>query len=114
MEAAKWALKLFSFSFTNSCNSGRFLFFQNLVSVDVEISQVKRFNTFTNCYQDDSRQYVSSLTQFSVGYWTILFPLNFINIFHNIWFGKLELVEEETWMSFDLLYNILDRSEVDF
>ena len=31
-------------------------FFQDLVSVDVEISQVKRFDTFTNCYQDDSRQ----------------------------------------------------------
>ena len=51
-------------------------FFQDLVSVDVEISQVKRFDTFTNCYQDDSRQYVSSITQFSVGYWTILFSLN--------------------------------------
>ena len=30
-------------------------FFQDLVSVDVEISQVKGFDTFTNCYQDDSR-----------------------------------------------------------
>ena len=75
-------------------------FFQDLVSVDVEISQVKRFDTFTNCYQDDSRQYGSSITQFSVGYCTILFPLT-LNIFHNIWFGKLELVEEETWISFD-------------
>ena len=48
-------------------------FFQDLVSVDVEISQVKRFDTFMNCYRDDSRQYVSSITQFSVG-----FALNFI------------------------------------
>ena len=70
------SFKSFSFSFTNNCNSGRFLF-QDLVSVDVEISQVKRFDTFTNCYQEDSRQYVSSIIQFSVGYWTILFPLNF-------------------------------------
>ena len=31
-------------------------FFQDLVSVDVEISQVKQFDTFMNCYQDDSRQ----------------------------------------------------------
>ena len=52
-------------------------FFQDLVSVDVEISQLKQFDTFMNCYQDDSRQYVSSTTQFSVGYWTILSPLNF-------------------------------------
>ena len=43
-------------------------FFQDLVTVDVEISQVKRFDTFTNCYQEDSRQYVSSITQFSVGF----------------------------------------------
>ena len=33
-------------------------FSQDLVSVDVEISQVKRFDTFMNCYQDDLRQYV--------------------------------------------------------
>ena len=76
MKAAKSALKLFSFGFTNSSTLESF-FFQDLVSVDVEISQVKRFDTFTNCYQDDSSQYVSSITQFSVGYWTILFPLNF-------------------------------------
>ena len=31
-------------------------FYQDLVSVDVEISQVKRFDTFMNCYQDDLRQ----------------------------------------------------------
>ena len=31
-------------------------FFQDLVSVDVEISKVKRFDTFMNCYQDDLRQ----------------------------------------------------------
>ena len=53
-------------------------FFQDLVSVDVEISQVKRFDTFMNCYQDDLCQYVSSITQFSVGFCTILFPLNLI------------------------------------
>ena len=52
-------------------------FFQDLVSVDAGISQVKRFDTFTNCYQDDLRPYISSKTQFSVGYCTILFPLNF-------------------------------------
>ena len=40
-------------------------FFQDLVSVDVEISQVKRFYMLTNCYQDDSHQYVTSITQFS-------------------------------------------------
>ena len=51
-------------------------FFQDLVSVDVEVSQVKRFDTLTN-YQDVSHQYISSITQFSVGYCTILFPLNF-------------------------------------
>ena len=45
-------------------------FFQDLISVDVEISQVKRFDTFMNYYRDDSRQYVSSITEFSV-----LFPL---------------------------------------
>ena len=43
-------------------------FFQYLVSVDVEISQVKQFDMFMNCYRDDSRQYVSSITQFSVGF----------------------------------------------
>ena len=76
MKNAKWALKPVSFGFTTSSNSGWFLF-QDLVSVDVEISQVKQFDTFTSCYQDDSRQYVSSITRFSVGYYTILFPLNF-------------------------------------
>ena len=58
MKAAKWALKLVP------TLAG--LFFQDLVSVDVEISQAKRFDMFTNCYEDDSRQYVSSITQFSV------------------------------------------------
>ena len=43
-------------------------FFQDLVSVDVEISQVKRFDAFINCYRDDSRQNVSSITHFSVGF----------------------------------------------
>ena len=47
-------------------------FFQDLVSVDVEISQVKRFDTFMNCYREDMRQFVSSITQFSV-----VFPFNF-------------------------------------
>ena len=51
-------------------------FFQDLVSVDLGISLVKRFNTFMNCYRDDSRQYVSSITQFSVG-----FPLKFYIFF---------------------------------
>ena len=45
-------------------------FLQDLVSVDVEISQVKRFDKFMNCYQDDSRQYVSSKTQFSVRFFS--------------------------------------------
>ena len=52
-------------------------FFQDLVSVNVEISQVKRFDTFMNCYRDGSRHYVSSIIQFSVG-----FLLK--HIFHNI------------------------------
>ena len=43
-------------------------FFQDLVSVDVEISEVKRFDMFMNCYRDDLCQYVSSITQFSVGF----------------------------------------------
>ena len=61
-------------------------FCQDLLSVDVEISKVKRFDTFMN-YQDDSRQYVSSITQFSVS-----FPLKlyiFFTIFYlvnwNLW-----------------------------
>ena len=49
-------------------------FFQDLVPVDVEISQMKRFDTFMNCYQDNSCQYVSSITKFSVDVCTILFP----------------------------------------
>ena len=61
-------------------------FFPDIGSVDVEISQVKRFDTFMNCYQDDSRQYVSSIIQVSVGFCTILFPLN-VKYFsqHLIW-----------------------------
>ena len=56
-------------------------FFQDLISVDVEILQVFRFDMFMNCYQDNSRQddlrqYVSSVTQFSAGFCTLLFPLN--------------------------------------
>ena len=52
-------------------------FFQDLVSVEVEVSQGKRFDTFMNCYQDDSHQYVSSKIKFSAGFCTALFPLNF-------------------------------------
>ena len=37
-------------------------FFQDLVSVDVEMSQVKRFDTLMSCYRDDSRQFFSSIT----------------------------------------------------
>ena len=57
-------------------------FFQDLVSVNVEIWQVKRFDTFMNCYRDDSRQYVSSITQFSVG-----FPLKLYIFFTILDFG---------------------------
>ena len=52
-------------------------FLQDLVSVDVKVSQVKRFDTFMKCYLDNSRDYVLSIAQFSVGFCTILFPLNF-------------------------------------
>ena len=58
--------------------------FQDLVSVDVEISQVKRFDTVTNCYQDDSRQYVSSITQFSVGFFSPK-TLNLFSQLYWIW-----------------------------
>ena len=63
-------------------------FFQDLVSVDVEISQVKRFDTFMNYYRDDSRQYVSSITQFSVG-----FPLKLY-----IFFTIFDLVNWNLWI----------------
>ena len=75
MKAAKWALKNFLVSILLIAATLEEFFFQDLVSVNVEILQVKRFDTFTNCYQDDSRQYVSSITQFSVGYWTRFIPL---------------------------------------
>ena len=52
-------------------------FFQDLASVDVEISQMERSDMFMNWYQDDSCLYVSSITQFSVGFCMILFPLNY-------------------------------------
>ena len=39
-------------------------FSRDLVLVDVEMSRVKQFDMFMNCYRDDSRQYVSSITQF--------------------------------------------------
>ena len=67
-------------------------FFQDLVSVDVEISQVKRFETFFYCYRDDSRQYVSSITQFSVG-----FPLK-----RYIFFTIFDLVNWNLWILLDL------------
>ena len=66
-------------------------FFQDLVSVDVEISQVKRFDTFMN-YRDDSRQYVSPITQFSVG-----FPLKLY-----IFFTIFDLVNWNLWIILDL------------
>ena len=128
MKSAKWALKLFSFCFTNSCNSGRFLFpglslsrCRNLASETID--------TFTNCYQDNLCQYVLRMTQFSVGYCTILFPLNFKHFFTiyvfdlvkwNLWKKKLDYYFINyrfkyfniIWLIIDL--NILDRSEVDF
>ena len=91
-------------------------FFQDLVSVDVEISQVKLFDTFMNCYQDDTHQYVSSITQFSEGFCMILFPLNFKYFFTifdlviwNLWKKKPEYL----WLII-LDLNILDRFEADF
>ena len=68
------------------------LFFQYLVSVDVEISQVKRFDTFMNCYRADSCWYVSSITQFSVG-----FPLKLY-----IFFTVFDLVNWNLWIILDL------------
>ena len=67
-------------------------FFQDLVSVDVEISQVKRFGTFMNCYREDSHQYISSITQFSVG-----FPLKLY-----IFFTIFDLVNWNLWIILDL------------
>ena len=67
-------------------------FFQDLVSVDVEISQVKRFDRFMNCYRDDLRQYVSSITQFSVS-----FPLKLY-----IFFTIFDLVNWNLWIILDL------------
>ena len=67
-------------------------FFQDLVSVDVEISQVKQFDTCMNCYWDNSRQYISSITQFSVG-----FPLKLY-----IFFIIFDLVNWSLWIILDL------------
>ena len=67
-------------------------FFQDFVSVDVEISQVKRFDTFMNCLWDDSRQYVSSITQFTVG-----FPIKLY-----IFFTIFDLVSWNLWIILDL------------
>ena len=62
-------------------------FFQDLVSVDVEMSQVKLFDTFMNCYRDNS-----SITQFSVG-----FPLKLY-----IFFTIFDLVNWNLWIILDL------------
>ena len=70
-------------------------FFQDLVSVDVEISQAKRFDTLMNCYWDDSHQYVSSITQFSV-----VFSLKLY-----MFFTIFDLVKWNLWIILDL--NIL-------
>ena len=67
-------------------------FFQDLVSVDVEIAHVKQFDTFMNCYRDDSRQYVSSIFQFSVG-----FPLKLY-----IFFTIFDLVNWNLWIILDV------------
>ena len=67
-------------------------FFQDLFSTDVEISQMKRFDTFMNCYWDDSRQYVSFITQFSVG-----FPLKLY-----IFFTIFDLDNWNLWKILDL------------
>ena len=67
-------------------------FFQDLVSVDVEISQVKRFDTFINCYWEDLRQYVSAIILFSVG-----FPLKLY-----IFFTIFDLVNWNLWIILDL------------
>ena len=63
---------------------------------------MKLFDTFMNCYRDDSRQYVSSITQFSV-----LFPLELY-----IFFTIFDLVNWNLWIILDL--NIQNRFEVDF
>ena len=62
-------LNLFIIGFTNSRDYGRFLFSGFSFSRCRNLA-MKQFDMFMNCYQDDSRQYVSSITQFSV-----LFPL---------------------------------------
>ena len=67
-------------------------FFQDLVSVDVEILQVTRFDMFMNCYRDDLRQYVLSITHFSVG-----FPLKLY-----IFFTIFDLVNWNLWIILDL------------
>ena len=66
-------------------------FFQDLVSVDVETLQVKRFDSFINCYRDDSRQYVLSITQFSES-----FPLKLY-----IFFTIFDLVNWKLWIILD-------------
>ena len=68
---------------------------------------------FMYCYQDDSRQNVSSITQFSVGFYTILFPLNFkyFSQYWNLWKKK----SEYHLINIILDFNILDRAfEVNF
>ena len=67
-------------------------FFQDLVSVDIEILQAKQFDMFMNYYRDVSRQYVSSITQFSVG-----FPLKCY-----IFFTIFDLFNSNLWIMLDL------------
>ena len=67
-------------------------FFQDLVSVDVEVSQVKRFDMFMNRYRDNSRQYISSITQFSVDFRLKLY----------IFFTIFDLVNWNLWIILDL------------
>ena len=68
-ESRKMSLKTCSVSISQTVVALVHFFFQDFVSDDVEISQVKRFDMFMNYYHKDSRQY-----QYSVGFCTILFP----------------------------------------
>ena len=63
---------------------------------------MKQFDRFMNCYRDKSRQYVSSITHFSVG-----FPLKLY-----IFFTIFDLLNWNMWIILDL--NTEDRFEVDF
>ena len=84
------SLNLFIIGFTNSRDYGRFLFSGFSLSRCRNLA-MKRFDTFMNCYRDDSRQYVSSITQFSV-----LFPLKlyiFVTIFDLVNWNLLILLD---------------------